>query len=86
VREALSAGVPAVVYTLPPFDDLLGHPCLFAVPLGNIQALAEAFVRTLSLTSAERIRLSDRSSSYPVGPTWSEAAARELEIMLACAD
>jgi glycosyltransferase involved in cell wall biosynthesis len=85
VREALSAGVPTVVYELPPFDDIRSHPCLFEVPLGSVQDLSKALALTLSLTPIRRGELSAASKSFKVGPTWSDAATREWEIISDCA-
>jgi glycosyltransferase involved in cell wall biosynthesis len=85
VRESLSVGVPTVVYALPVFADIRGHPCLIEVPVGNVSALADALGQMLNLTEADRALLAASSMSYRVGPTWQEAAQRELGIIDSCA-
>jgi glycosyltransferase involved in cell wall biosynthesis len=82
VREALSAGLPAVVYDLPPFDDLRGHPGLFAVPLGDVAALSQAVQRVLQLTPSDRSALTTAGREHSVGPTWDEAVEREEQLLL----
>ena len=82
VREALSAGLPAVIYDLPPFDDLRGHPGLFAVPLGDVASLSQAVQRVLRLTPGERSALIAAGRELSVGPTWHEAVEREEQLLL----
>jgi glycosyltransferase involved in cell wall biosynthesis len=81
VREALSAGLPAVVYDLPPFDDLRGHPGLFAVPLGDVAALSQAVQRVLQLTPEDRSALTTAGRERSVGPTWDQAVEHEEQLL-----
>jgi glycosyltransferase involved in cell wall biosynthesis len=81
VREALSAGLPVVVYDLPPFEDLRGHPGLFTVPLGDVASLSQAVQRVLQLTPRERFALTLAGRERSVGPTWDEAVEREEQLL-----
>lgn len=81
VREALSAGVPTVAYALPAFEDLIGHPALTQVPIGNVEALSEALIAALCLTPDQRSAIQRTARSWKVGPEWAEAVDREEQIL-----
>ncbi len=84
VREALSAGLPTVVYALPPFADIRDHPSLIEAPLGDVRTLGEALRGALAMTANHRAGLLADGRSHSVGPTWSDAADREFEILAGC--
>jgi glycosyltransferase involved in cell wall biosynthesis len=85
VREALTVGLPTIVYWLPPFEDLERHPCLIHVPQGDVQALSNAMVGALSLSGNEREELIQAAQLIEVGPTWDQAVSREEMILSAIA-
>jgi glycosyltransferase involved in cell wall biosynthesis len=85
VREALTVGLPTIVYWLPPFEDLKGHPGLIHVPMGNVEALSQSIVHALSLRRSEREELIEAAQRHDVGPSREQAILREESILNAVA-
>ena len=82
VREALTAGLPTLAYSLPPFADLGDHPCFMPTPLGDVEQLSRGMERVLALSDQERAELVRNGLTRSVGPTWDEAADREEKLLL----
>jgi glycosyltransferase-like protein len=83
VLEAMSAGLPVVTSDLPVFREYLvaGRDALL-VPLGDVDALADAL---LAVLTDDRLRTTLTSAGWRVAQrfTWAESARRHLEIYAA---
>jgi glycosyltransferase involved in cell wall biosynthesis len=82
--EALALGTPAVVSDLPVFAETLGSGAL-RVPPGDAGALAAALLR-IERDSRLRARLVDAGREAAAGLSWSRAAARTREVLMAAAE
>jgi glycosyltransferase involved in cell wall biosynthesis len=80
--EALSLGVPVVVYDLPCYaDSLRGLKGVHVVPEGDFKAAANCVVRLLSLREGDYDRMSTEIAASFHYETWDRVAYRELCIL-----
>jgi glycosyltransferase involved in cell wall biosynthesis len=76
VGEALTAGLPVVVYDLPAYSHLGGLP--ISVPVGDARALSERVVALLSAPDAVAAETDRVSRSERALPLWHDILAREI--------
>jgi glycosyltransferase involved in cell wall biosynthesis len=81
VREALTVGLPTIVYFLPPFEDIEQHPSLVPVHQGDLDALSQAISNALAMGPRHRQTLIEAAQHSEVGPSWDEAVLREETIL-----
>jgi glycosyltransferase involved in cell wall biosynthesis len=82
--EALSAGLPAVVYDLPCYkESLSGLDGVARVPTGDVEAAAREICKVLDMANNDFQRLSESIRSRFTYPTWDEVAERELGLIQA---
>jgi glycosyltransferase involved in cell wall biosynthesis len=80
--EALSIGLPVIVYDLPCYEEsLTGLEGVFKVGLGDSTAAASEATRLLALTESEYLAMSDRIRSSFHYPDWSHIASTEVALI-----
>lgn len=80
--EALSLGVPAIVYDLPCYrESLKGLEGVVTIEVGNTLGAAQHIVRLLDLNRDDYMALSSRLSNSFSYRGWREVAERELDLI-----
>lgn len=81
--EALTRGLPAVCYDIPPIRETYGEcQSVFLVPIGDIKALAERIIWLLSLTQANYTAQKQISQNYVKRFDWHEVALKEYQALV----
>jgi glycosyltransferase involved in cell wall biosynthesis len=82
--EALSIGLPVVLYDLPAYRESLADlKGVIRVPIGDIAAAAKATAQLLALDASTRADFTREIASAFHYPTWQEVAAREAALIQA---
>jgi len=81
--EALSSGLPVVLYDLPCYQESLrGLTGAFTVPLGDTEAAAAEVIRLLTMPNDDYMSMSESIASSFDYVTWAEVAVAELGLIL----
>jgi glycosyltransferase involved in cell wall biosynthesis len=81
--EALSLGVPVVLYDLPCYrESLHGLIGVYRVSTGDVAAAASQVIELLSLDKVEYMKLSHSIKIKFDYPNWSQIASKELSLIL----
>lgn len=80
--EALSSGIPVVVYDLPCYrESLQGLDGVLGVAVGDIAGAARHIDQLLAMEAGEYMALSDRIRESFTYPDWSQVASTELALI-----
>ena len=81
--EALSVGVPVVVYDLPCYSESLqGLEGVFRVSVGDTLAAGEQVIRLLTMVEGESTELSESIRASFRYPGWEPVASAEMALIL----